>query len=214
MQSGGRLLLNRPHNSADLFVDGDLTQSWIDCSVYSTTFGKLQKIIYMTAIYMDLLSFSPIQEEQIRQYVSWQYEPPYDIYNENPADVDEIVDYYLDPQYQAHAITDKNGRLIGICSFGPDGRVPGGRYLHDATDIGLAIHPDLTGQGKGTDYIQSVVHFAWERYSPPALRVTIAEFNRRAQRVWQKAGFVQIERFGRRTDGTPFLVFILHNPNI
>jgi RimJ/RimL family protein N-acetyltransferase len=155
-----------------------------------------------------ILHFSPIAEKQIREYISWRYEPPYDIYNENPADAEEIVAYYLDPQYQAHAITGKNGRLIGICSFGPDGRVPGGRYLHDALDIGLAIRPDLTGKGRGRSYIQAVIDFALKQYTPPALRVTIAEFNRRAQRVWQKAGFVQIERFGRQSDGMLFLVFI------
>jgi RimJ/RimL family protein N-acetyltransferase len=159
------------------------------------------------------MKFSPINENQIRQFVFWEYEPPYDIYNENPAKADEIVAYYLDPQYQAHAISSQNGRLIGICSFGPDGRVPGGRYLHDALDIGLAIHPDLTGQGQGHTYIQAVIDFAWKQFNPLALRVTIAEFNRRAQRVWKKAGFVQVERFGRQSDSFPFLVYILHNPD-
>jgi RimJ/RimL family protein N-acetyltransferase len=155
--------------------------------------------------------FSPVDERRIREYVSWHYEPPYDIYNENPANADEIVAYYLDPQIQAHAITDKDGRLVGICSFGPDGRVPGGRYLHDALDIGLAIRPDLTGKGLGHTYIEAVVAFAWKQFNPPALRVTIAEFNRRAQRVWKSAGFVQVERFGRYLDNLPFLVYILHN---
>jgi RimJ/RimL family protein N-acetyltransferase len=173
-------------------------------SAYSMTFGKLQK--------MAPIILSPINENQIRQYVSWQYDPPYDIYSENPANADAIVAYYLDPQYQAHALTDKDGRLIGICSFGLDGRVPGGRYLHDALDIGLAIRPDLTGQGNGHTYIQAIIDFAWQQYHPPALRVTIAEFNRRAQRVWQKAGFVQVERFGRLSDSMSFLVLILHIP--
>jgi RimJ/RimL family protein N-acetyltransferase len=159
------------------------------------------------------LTLSPINESQIRQYASWQYESPYDIYNEDPANADDIVAYYLDPQYQAHALLDSNGRLIGICSFGLDGRVPGGRYLHDALDIGLAIRPDLTGQGNGHTYIQAIIDFAWQQYDPPALRVTIAEFNRRAQRVWQKAGFVQVERFGRLSDSMSFLVLILHNPH-
>jgi RimJ/RimL family protein N-acetyltransferase len=173
-------------------------------SAYSMTFGKLQKMAPIT--------LSPINENQIRQYVSWQYDPPYDIYSEDPANADDIVAYYLDPQYQAHALIDKDGRLIGICSFGLDGRVPGGRYLHDALDIGLAIRPDLTGQGNGHTYIQAIIDFAWQQYHPPALRVTIAEFNRRAQRVWQKAGFVQVERFGRLSDSMSFLVLILHNP--
>lgn len=160
-----------------------------------------------------IIKFKPITESQIREYVSWRYEPPYDIYNEDPADIDKIVAYYLDPKYQAYGMTGQDGRLTGICSFGPDGRVPGGRYMHEALDIGLAIRPDLTGQGKGYAYIQAVIRFALNHYSPAALRVTIAEFNHRAQRVWQKAGFFQVERFGRLSDGMSFLVFLLHNPN-
>ncbi|MFZ0547518.1 MAG: GNAT family N-acetyltransferase [Candidatus Promineifilaceae bacterium] len=157
-----------------------------------------------------LLTFSPITEKQIKEYITWRWEPPYDIYTEDPANTAEIIDYYLDPQFQTHAITDQKGSLVGLCSFGPDGRVPGGRYLHDALDIGLAIRPDLTGKGKGHTYIQAVVAYAQQQH-PPALRVTIAEFNRRAQRVWQKNGFVQVERFARQSDGMLFLVFIYLN---
>lgn len=155
------------------------------------------------------ISFKPVTDEQIRQYVSWQYEPPYDIYNESPDNEASIVAYYLDPQYNAHGMTDENGRLVGICSFGPDGRVPGGSYTRDALDIGLAIRPDLTGQGQGHTFIQAVLDFTWAHFNPAACRVTIAAFNLRAQRVWQKAGFVMVERFGRRSDKMPFIVFLL-----
>jgi RimJ/RimL family protein N-acetyltransferase len=159
------------------------------------------------------IRFNPITDEQTRQYVSWQYEPPYDIYNENLAQVEKIVAYYRDPQFQGHGMTDADGRTIGICSFGPDGRVPGGQYAEDALDIGLAIRPDLTGQGQGQSFIRAVLTFAWKQYNPPACRVTIAAFNRRAQRVWQKAGFVQVEKFGRQSDGEKFVILIKENLN-
>ncbi len=158
------------------------------------------------------LTFSPIKDDDVRQYVSWQYEPPYDIYNENPAQAEEIVAYYRDPQFQAHSIMDANGRLVGICSFGPDGRVPGGRYVHDAIDIGLAIRPDLTDQGNGHIFIQAVLDFAWKQFNPRTCRVTIAAFNKRAQRVWQKAGFVQVEQFGRQRDGALFVILVKNAP--
>jgi hypothetical protein len=38
--------------------------------------------------------------------------------------------------------------------------------------------------------------------------VTIAVFNARAQRVWQKAGFRFAQRFERSTDGAPFLILL------
>jgi RimJ/RimL family protein N-acetyltransferase len=159
-----------------------------------------------------IITFKPVTAHQIRHYVSWQYEPPYDIYNESVENEADIIAYYLDPQFQAHGMTDEKGRLVGIVSFGPDGRVPGGSYATDALDIGLAIRPDLTGQGKGHIFIEAVIDFALEQFTPPALRVTIAAFNRRAQRVWQKAGFEKVEKFGRYSDNMQFITYIRY-PN-
>ena len=158
------------------------------------------------------ISFKPVNEKQIRQFVHWHYPPPYDIYNENPDNAPEIAAYYLEPEINAHAMTGEDGRLIGICSFGPDGRVPGGSYREDALDIGLAINPDLTGQGMGHLFIEAVLNFAWAYFKPNACRVTIAAFNHRARRVWQKAGFEMVERFGRQSDNRPFIIYVLKQP--
>lgn len=54
--------------------------------------------------------------------------------------------------------------------------------------------------------IKQVIAFALVTFAPPALRVTIAAFNGRAQRVWQKAGFAEVSRFGRERDRMPFLI--------
>lgn len=159
------------------------------------------------------ISLKPVTDDHIRQYVYWRYEPPYNIYNENPFQEEEVVAYYQDPQIQAHSLIDSDGRLIGICSFGPDGRVPGGMYTTDALDIGLAIHPELTGQGQGQTFIQAVLDYAWHQYNPPACRVTIAEFNKRAQKVWQNAGFTFVKQFGRNPGGMKFVILIKENPN-
>jgi RimJ/RimL family protein N-acetyltransferase len=156
-----------------------------------------------------ILTFTPITVDHIRQFVFWQYEPPYDVYNEDPAQMEAIVDYYLDPQFQCRAMLDKMGEMVGLCSFGADGQVPGGDYSREALDIGLAIRPDLTGQGRGSGFIEAVLDFGRRQYYPPAFRVTIAEFNERAQRVWQKAGFNEVQRFGRESDGLPFIIFVL-----
>jgi ribosomal-protein-alanine N-acetyltransferase len=58
------------------------------------------------------------------------------------------------------------------------------------------MRPDLTGRGLGEDFVRAGLRFARETYSPPAFRLTVASFNRRAIRVYQSAGFEAVETFG------------------
>lgn len=146
----------------------------------------------------------------IEDVVTWEYEPPYHIYNSNEDfnSIDEATAYFLDPDYAFHTIFEKeSGELVGICSFGNDGRVPGGDYSADALDIGMGIKPSWTGQGHGFEYVQAVIAFAEETFHPTMLRVTIAAFNLRAQRVWQKAGFAEVSRFDARHSKRPFIIY-------
>jgi hypothetical protein len=87
------------------------------------------------------------------------------------------------------------GQLEGYCSFGSDGQVVGGCYTTQALDIGMGIRPDLVAQGRGKLYVLAVARYGINRYAVEQLRVTIAQFNHRAQRVWQQLGFEQVEKF-------------------
>ena len=139
--------------------------------------------------------FRPIHQTDLPVITSWRYDPPYDLYNlDHPPSADDSA-YYLDSQYDYHVITNEAGAVLAYCSFGPDGQVPGGDYSAPGLDIGMGVRPDLTGQGKGVTFAHAVCEFAHATYSPPALRVTIADFNRRARRVWEKLGFEFDERF-------------------
>jgi [ribosomal protein S18]-alanine N-acetyltransferase len=49
--------------------------------------------------------------------------------------------------------------------------------------------------------VRAGLRFALEVYSPPAFRLTVAAFNRRAIRVYERAGFETVETFGAPTLG-------------
>jgi RimJ/RimL family protein N-acetyltransferase len=147
-------------------------------------------------------------EAAVRETLSWRYEPPYDFYNFNPLFIEEDTAYLMEPDVQAHAIYNEHGEHLGLVTFGEDGQVPGGDYRQPALDIGMAIRPDYTGRGLGGDFVFAVVAYAQLNYGPPALRVTVAEFNRRARRVWEKAGFRQTQSFVRPDDDVPFVVLV------
>ena len=145
------------------------------------------------------LSFQPIRACDVHEMTRWTYAPPYDVYNlSHPPDASDI-EYWLDPKKRVHAICEESVGLIGYCSFGVDRQVPGGDYRADALDIGMAIRPDRTGHGGGVAFAQGVIDVARTTYAPPTgralLRVTIARFNQRAQRVWQRCGFEAVDSF-------------------
>ncbi len=127
----------------------------------------------------------------------WRYEGPYSVYNGNPTSVASL----LEPRYLYHSVHDEQGELAGYFCFGEDARVAAGRQLglydrEPALDVGLGMRPDLTGKGLGEEFVASGLEFANETYSPPAFRLTVATFNRRAIRVYRRAGFQPVETFG------------------
>jgi ribosomal-protein-alanine N-acetyltransferase len=152
------------------------------------------------------IAFSPIDEFSAREISRWRYEPPYDLYN--LVDEGAAVEYALEPQNCFYTLRNADGTLVGFCSFGEDGQVPGGDYSLEALDIGMGIRPDLTDKGRGAEYIAEVLDFARDVFAPRHFRVTIAGFNRRAQRVWQANGFHPIQTFTHQASGHEFMVFI------
>ena len=156
------------------------------------------------------LGFYPMDEAAARAIATWRYEAPYDVYNLGLGDADQVVSCFVDPVNAYHAIVDKEDRLVAYCCFGPDAQVPGGDYDNPATDVGLGVHPELVGQGLGGTFVQAVLRFARQELTPSEFRVTVAEFNERALRVWKKARFRPVQRFERAPDGvqdgTPFVI--------
>ncbi|MBW8012422.1 MAG: GNAT family N-acetyltransferase [Chloroflexi bacterium] len=159
-------------------------------------------------------TFRLINESDVRAILNWHYEVPYDIYDPGIGDPIKIKQAYLDLQFAYHVITNQHNELDAYCCFGLDATVPGGNYKSPALDIGLSVRPDLTGQGKGDRFIESVIDFAVNNYTPEKLRVTIAEFNARARRVWGKAGFKETSAFQRKSDSLPFVILTLATPEV
>lgn len=151
-------------------------------------------------------TFGPMDEASAREILAWRYEPPYDSYNPKPDATDAHVRRLLDPSKSYYAISDDAGSLVGYCCFGADAQVPGGDYGKAALDIGLGMRPSLTGQGRGLGFFTAILDFARREFAPSQFRVTVAAFNGRAMRVYEKAGFRPVQRFGRSEDGIEFVI--------
>jgi [ribosomal protein S18]-alanine N-acetyltransferase len=150
------------------------------------------------------LRIRPISQKDAEAIAGWHYEPPYDFYD---ADADERdLAELLDPErrgdhyYSAH---DKGGELIGFFGFG---------YSEGVAGIGVGLRPDLTGRGLGLSFLEQGLAFLEARYAPECYRLSVAEFNRRAIKVYERAGFVRTRSFVHETNGGTFRFVEMERP--
>jgi RimJ/RimL family protein N-acetyltransferase len=148
------------------------------------------------------ISFRPITIKDARDIAAWRYPAPYDFYNlpedDDPAEL-------LEPAAGAVIAVDEHGETIGFAAFGFAGQVPGGEaaglYREPLLDIGLGMRPGLTGRGFGATFCQAILDYAEVCYRPAGFRLSVARFNQRAIRVYERLGFVRGEQFSSEVRG-------------
>jgi ribosomal-protein-alanine N-acetyltransferase len=70
-------------------------------------------------------------------------------------------------------------------------------YLEDREEgvfYGLGLRPELTGRGLGLEFVRFGLQFAHERFPGRRVILDVAEFNVRARKVYEKAGFDVVGR--------------------
>lgn len=157
------------------------------------------------------LTFGPLTEEDARAVLAWRYEPPYDIYNADPASDAANLATLLDPANRYFGASDADGALVGFCCYGLDARVGGGDYFGvGLVDVGLGLRPDRTGQGGGLAFVRAVLGFGRRHLGVRRYRLTVAVFNERAIRVYERAGFRATRRFrrGGRPEAPEFVIMV------
>ncbi|WP_407268203.1 GNAT family N-acetyltransferase [Radiobacillus sp. PE A8.2] len=156
--------------------------------------------------------FLPVNLESAKQISTWKYEQPYNFYDhlENENGIKELLNgtYY--------AVKDSKNELIGYFCFGESAQVRDGVTLgiysnKQSIDIGLAMHPILTGKGYGKQFVQSGIQFAIHQFHPKALRLSVATFNQRAITVYEKIGFRLIKSFKNGSKNFQLMEYQLEN---
>lgn len=114
----------------------------------------------------------------------WRYHPPYDVYN-----LDRL-------SLLAEVLISRTNARSGFEMYGvwDDGDILVGTFMFTRADkegitLGLAMRPDLIGKGNGLAFVQAGMDFARRRFSPKFFRLEVAEFNLRAIKVYERAGF-------------------------
>nr|WP_211656015.1 GNAT family N-acetyltransferase [Planococcus sp. MSAK28401] len=133
-------------------------------------------------------------EERARAILSWRYPYPYDFYNGEATA--ESLQELMDGNYR---VVTERGELFGFYCTGKGAQVPAGHesnaYADGPVDIGLGMKPEKTGAGRGAAFVDFLLSEINKRYPEQALRLTVAQFNARAIRLYERAGFVKAGEF-------------------
>lgn len=127
---------------------------------------------------------------------TWHYPEPYDFYDQT-ADPDDYAEFVTGADWPTHVWQVRSrGRLVGFFSADIDGAT---------CEIALGLRPSLTGAGRGLAFLRAgLARLA--PLLPPDCEVvlSVAEFNQRAIRVYQRAGFVVTSHFDQDTNASTF----------
>ncbi len=149
----------------------------------------------------------PMTEQEAQAVSEWRYPPPYDVYRW-PAWADMLRDgrEFADPDIrlaQYLSVRDDHGRLVGYVQLFP---------LDRAIRIGIGLRPDLCDRGLGANVIRLSVREAVRRMPDGEIDLEVEQWNKRAIRAYEKAGFVITDEYARRaTHGIVHLYCMVWN---
>lgn len=127
------------------------------------------------------LTVGPLRWREAFAIARWHYPGPYAIYDIQATALLGLRIYY-------HAL-DEDGLLVGFYSF---------IARDDEVEVGVAMRPDLTGQGFGLEFLRAGLDYAREQFHQRRFRLDVATFNQRAMRVYERAQFQPTRTFIRQ----------------
>jgi len=142
-----------------------------------------------------ILDFVPMNKQAACTITTWRYSPSYECYN---MDTRGMMEELLNGDY--YQAIDTVGEVLGFICFRASAQVRGGfaagAYADDSyLDLGLGLRPDLTGTGLGYCFLTQALKFARKQFGSCGIRLSVATFNQRAIKVYQKAGFKAVKTF-------------------
>lgn len=139
---------------------------------------------------------SMTQQEAEEIAVHWRYSGIYAFYDMD-ADPEDLAEF-LNPEERKNTYFSviHKGEVVGFYSFT--------QTADDTIDIGLGMKPDLTGNGSGLEFLRAGMEFARTTYNPKKITLSVAAFNKRAIKVYEKVGFKETERFQQATNGRAY----------
>lgn len=126
----------------------------------------------------------------------WKYPGEYSFYDmtEDPEDYEEIVDPKQRKDNYFQVLRD--GELIGFfCLNWDDSKM----------ELGLGMKPELCGRGNGNIFMREVEEYIRDKYSIKSVSLSVAEFNKRAIKLYENMGYVPCGKEEVATNGGKYM---------
>ncbi|MEI6042925.1 MAG: GNAT family N-acetyltransferase [Chloroflexota bacterium] len=143
--------------------------------------------------------------EDVDAWLQWpsQLDPLYTSSYPRPMNRYERDAWYYERlnrnDYMMFAVDDKRGQLIGLLTLRNIDR------SHAHAVLGITLRPEVLSGGMGTDALWSFLGYYFDVLKFDAMFLDVAAYNRRAQRVYEKCGFVYTsEHWGHFDDYSVF----------
>ncbi len=139
-------------------------------------------------------SIHDMESGDARIIATWRYPDPYSFYDmeSDRDDLEEFLDFQDWDEDSNFAVLNVEGELVGFFTF---------TWNDDTLILGLGLRPDMTGAGLGVLFVRTGLEYARVKFSPKELRLSVATFNKRAIRVYEKCGFKVSRTFMNSTNG-------------
>ena len=124
---------------------------------------------------------------------NWKYDGIYSFYDftNDPEDYMELInpDKRLNNYFSCYF----NKELIGFCTIE--------KIDKNKVNLGLGLRPNFTGKGLGLNFLKAIMNYSNSIYNKFNFTLIVAQFNLRAIRVYEKAGFIKKKTFMQNTNG-------------
>ncbi len=144
-------------------------------------------------------TFQPLTQEQAERIAfEWRYEGDYAFYNMD-ADEEDLASFLDADERGDTTFAILDDELIGFVTLQLESV--------DAVSIGLGMRPDLTGNGNGYPFLNSILNWVEATFGTRTVRLAVATFNKRTIRLYESLGFIPQDTFMQETNGGvyPFL---------
>jgi diamine N-acetyltransferase len=144
--------------------------------------------------------------EDVDKWLAWPHQPDplYSSSYPRPMNRYERDAWFYErtnrTDYFMYAVDDPEGRLVGLITLRNVDK------FHIQAVLGITLRPEALSAGFGTDCLWTFLHYYFDILRFDVMILDVAAYNRRAQRLYEKCGFVHTgEHWGYFEDYSVFI---------